>query len=93
MVNGYMGQLLDELRAEGTPDPLGARILVAAFWDDLCRLAGEVPPSHVRLVLEDLASGDLRPPDPDALPASDASLAQRPVDTSRPHAGGRYRPD
>ena len=89
MVNGYMSRLLDELRAEGTPDPLGEQILVAAIWDDLCRLAGEVPPPQVRLVLEDLARGDSQPPDPDALPASDASLAQRPVDSARPHAGGR----
>lgn len=55
MINRYMARLLDELRAGDMPDPLSERVLLAATWDDLCRLAGEVPPPDVRLVLEDLA--------------------------------------
>lgn len=66
MINRYMARLSDELRAEDVPDPLRERVLLAAVWDDLCRLAGETPPPHVRLVLEDLANVGL--PAADAIP-------------------------
>jgi len=40
--------LIDELRAEGLPDPLGTSFTLAALWDDLSCLAGETPPVAVR---------------------------------------------
>ncbi len=43
-----MTTLIDELRAEGLPDPLGTSFILAALWDDLARLAGETSPVTVR---------------------------------------------
>lgn len=59
MINRTMTQLVDELRADDMADPLRERLLLAAIWDDLCRLAGETLPTHVRLALEDSVSGDV----------------------------------
>lgn len=59
MINRTMTQLVDELRADDVVDPLRERLLLAAIWDDLCRLAGETPPAHVLLSLEDAMLGDV----------------------------------
>ena len=53
MINRYLTLLLEELRADGIPDPLGEEFTFAAVWDDLCRLAGEMPPAAVRCRYED----------------------------------------
>jgi hypothetical protein len=47
MINRMMTQLVDDLRADDVADPLRERLLPAAIWDDLCRLAGEVPEQDV----------------------------------------------
>jgi hypothetical protein len=59
MINRMLTQLVDDLRADDVADPLWERLLLAAIWDDLCRLAGETLPAHVRLVLEAPAPGDV----------------------------------
>lgn len=52
MIDRLMTTLIDELRAEGLPDPLGTSFTLAALWDDLARLAGETPPVAVRQCFE-----------------------------------------
>jgi hypothetical protein len=59
VINRITTQLVDELRADDVADPLRERLLLAAIWDDLCRLAGEALPARVRLALEDSAPGDV----------------------------------
>lgn len=53
MINHYLTLLVDELRADDIPDPLGQPFTLAAIWDDLARLAGETPPAVVRFMLDD----------------------------------------
>lgn len=48
MIDRLMTTLMDELRHEGLPDPLGTSFTLAALWDGLARLAGETPPVAVR---------------------------------------------
>ena len=52
-INGLMRALVDELKAEGVPTPLGESFTLAAVWLDLCRLAGEPPPADVLAVLDE----------------------------------------
>ncbi len=47
MINRFMSLLLDELRADGISDPLAQSFTLAALWDDLAAIAGEVPPPFV----------------------------------------------
>ncbi len=51
-VNDLMTALVDELGADGVPDVLDQPLTLAAVWDDLARLAGEVPPRWVAEHLE-----------------------------------------
>ena len=53
MINQYLTLLVAELRENDIPDPLAQSFTLAAIWDDLCRLAGETPPSAVRRLFED----------------------------------------
>ena len=55
MINQCMELLVEELRTDGVADPLAQGLLLAAVWDDLCRLAGEAVPADVRALLEDAA--------------------------------------
>ncbi len=48
MIERLMTTRIDELRAEGLPDPLGTSFTLAALWDDLARRAGETSPVAVR---------------------------------------------
>ena len=68
MINRCMALLIEELRAEGIPEPLAEEFTLGALWDDLCRLGGEAPPAAVRRMFEDagLAPGTavLRAPHP-----------------------------
>ncbi len=48
MINRLLTLLTEELRDEGLPDPLGASFTLAALWDDLARLVGEIPPTADR---------------------------------------------
>ena len=52
-INGLMRALVDELAAEGVPEPLGESFTLAAVWLDLCHLAGEPPPTEVLAVLDE----------------------------------------
>ena len=52
MINRCMALLVEELPAEGIPDPLAEELTLGALWDDLCRLSGEAPPAAVRRMIE-----------------------------------------
>jgi len=52
-INDLLGQLLDELHAEGIPDPLSTPFTLATLWLDLCQLAGEEPPVAVATLLDE----------------------------------------
>ena len=69
MINRYLSILVDELRAEGVPDPLHQRFTLAAVWDDLARLGGEVPPAAVRAMLGGSWPGRSRALPPATCPA------------------------
>ena len=60
MINRWMTLLVDELHDDGISGPLQQSFMLAAVWDDLCRIAGEAPPAGVRALLED-AAGRIRP--------------------------------
>lgn len=63
MINRYLSILIDELRAEGIADPLAHSFTLAALWDDLATLAGELPPASVRGYLAgDMDANDPAPP-------------------------------
>ena len=53
MINRCMELLLDELIAEGVADPLAQPLMLAAIWEDLCRLADEEPPARVRRIISE----------------------------------------
>jgi hypothetical protein len=55
-VNDLLERLVDELADGEVTAALGERFTLAALWADLCRLAGEEPPLHVRLLVEDAAA-------------------------------------
>ena len=57
-INTAMTMLIEELAAE-IPDVLTESFSLAAMWNDLCRLAGEIPPRDVAAVLD--APLDLAP--------------------------------
>ena len=52
-INDLLHRLLDELAAEGIPEPLSTPFTLAALWLDLCRLAGEEPPAAVAALLDE----------------------------------------
>ena len=52
-INDVLNRLLDELAAEGIPNPWGESFTLAALWLDLCRLAGEEPPAEVAALLDE----------------------------------------
>jgi hypothetical protein len=89
MINRYMEQLVAELRAGEVGDPPRERFLLAAVWDDLCRLAGEEPPPHVRIVLEELAYVVLSAVDGAMTPAGNTTGASQPGTPPRPRGGER----
>ena len=51
MINHVMTQLVHELLAADVPDPLTREFTLAAIWDDLARLGGELAPDHIRVAL------------------------------------------
>ena len=51
-INDLMRTLVDELAAEGVPSPLAESFTLAAVWLDLCRMAGEMPPTDVLAILD-----------------------------------------
>jgi len=57
-INTAMTMLIEELGDE-IPDVLTESFSLAAMWNDLCRLAGEIPPRDVAAVLD--APLDLAP--------------------------------
>ena len=80
MTNQCMALLIEELAADGIPDPLSADVTLAAVWDDLARLAGERPPATVRRRFErerDRSIVAHHPPCPSRQP--DAGVASRPL--------------
>ena len=52
-INDLLYRLLDELAAEGIPDPLSTPFTLASLWLDLCQLAGEEPPVAVATLLDE----------------------------------------
>jgi hypothetical protein len=50
-INATMTLLLHEL-AEEIPDALAAELPLYAVWNDLCRIAGEIPPRDVAAALD-----------------------------------------
>lgn len=66
MINRYMNQLIDELHSGEVADPLRERFQLSAVWDDLCRLAGEIPPPEVARAIGGVAV--------EAAPAADATI-------------------
>lgn len=51
-VTRLCGRLLAELVAGDVPEPLGQRFSLGLLWADLCRLAGETPPTDVVALLD-----------------------------------------
>ena len=51
-VTRLCGRLLAELVAGDVPEPLGQRFSLGLLWADLCRLAGETPPTGVAALLD-----------------------------------------
>ena len=51
-VTRLCGRLLAELVAGDVPEPLGQRFSLGLLWADLCRLAGETPPTDVAALLD-----------------------------------------
>ena len=84
MINRYMEQLVAELRADEVGDPPRERFLLAAVWDDLCRLAGEEPPPHVRIVLEERAYAGLSAANAAPTSPRNTTGELQPGTTSRP---------
>ena len=52
-VNDLLERLVDELADGEVTAALGQPFTLGALWVDLCRLAGEVPPLEVRLLIGD----------------------------------------
>jgi len=51
-LNALMAALVCELIENEVPHPLTQELAVFALWSDLCRLAGETPPSYVAALLD-----------------------------------------
>ena len=58
-VNDLLERLVDELADGEVTAALGQPFTLGALWADLCRLAGEVPPLEVRLLIGDEAADDV----------------------------------
>jgi len=50
-LNALLRALVDELAADGVPDPLAQPLTLALVWADLARLAGEPLPPEVAAMI------------------------------------------
>ena len=52
IVNDLLARLCDELAEGEVPEPLGQEFTLAPLWLDLCRLAGEAPPTFLAALID-----------------------------------------
>lgn len=72
-INTLLRVLIDELAADGVPDPLAQPLTLALVWADLARLAGEPLPPEVAAMIA--APMPLRPCQPVPRPICDHRAA------------------